>query len=191
MKNLNILFLLIFLILPQQILSYETKEGLDIIGTKAPEFENLIWLNTEPITIEELKGIVVLIRFWLVDCPYCTNTAPALVELYNKYNDKGFIVIGIHHPKSKRTRDNKLVKRRAEKFGFSFPIAQDLNWNTINSYWLGDKKRSFTSSSILIDREGIIRFVHDGGQFYRSDSDIEANEGYVEVEKKIKELLAE
>jgi len=180
-----------FLCLLNAASTYQTKEGLDIIGKKAPEFEELTWLNTEPITIEELKGKVVLIRFWLVDCPYCTNTAPSLVEFYDKYKNEGLVVIGVHHPKSERTKDNKLVKRRAEMFGFKFPIAQDLNWKTINSYWLGGKKRSYTSSTILIDKESIIRFVHDGGEFYKSDSDKEANDGYLEVNKKIQELLAE
>ena len=184
-------FLLLLFLPFQQAFSAVTNEGQDIIGTKAPEFEDLIWLNTEPITIEELRGKVILIRFWLVDCPYCTNTAPALVEFYDKYKKSGLVIVGIHHPKSERTKDNRLVKRRAEKFGFSFPIAQDLNWKTINKFWLEGKNRSFTSSSILIDRKGIIRFVHEGGQFFKSDNDKEANEGYLEVNKKIQELLAE
>ena len=191
MNKFYIFFLLILLFLSPQTLSYETKEGLDIIGTKAPEFQDLVWLNTEPITIEDLRGKVVLIRFWLVDCPYCTGTAPSLVGFYSKYKDEGFVVIGIHHPKSERAKNNQLVKRRAEMFGFNFPIAQDLNWSTINSYWLGGKKRSYTSSSILVDKKGVIRFVHDGGEYYKSDSDPEANDGYLEMNKKIQELLAE
>ena len=64
-------FLLLLFLPFLQAFSAVTNEGQDIIGTKAPEFEDLIWLNTEPITIEELRVKVVLIRFWLVDCPYC------------------------------------------------------------------------------------------------------------------------
>ncbi|MGI9534566.1 MAG: redoxin domain-containing protein [Thermodesulfobacteriota bacterium] len=189
MSKFNLLYLFFLILIISS--TYKIVEGADIIGTKAPEFEDLMWLNTEPISIEELKEKVVLIRFWLVDCPYCSNTAPSLVEFYEKYKDKGFIIIGIHHPKSERTTDNKLVKKRAEKFGFNFPVAQDINWKTINTYWLGDKKRNFTSSSILIDKQGVIRFVHDGGQFFKSDSDLNANAGFLEMDKKIQELLDE
>jgi len=167
------------------------KEGLELIGTKAPSWKGLRWLNTAPLDIEDLIGKVVLVRFWLVGCPLCENTAPALVELYNKYKDQGFIVIGIHHPKSERTKDPELVRLTVEKFGFDFPVAQDNNWKVINSYWLEGKKRYFTSVSFLIDKEGVIRFVHDGGEFYRSDINTDANLAYQAIEEKIQGLLRE
>lgn len=189
----NIILLLVILSIPTSSygMEYKPVDGTDIIGTKAPEFEGLKWLNTEPLTIDHLKGKVVLIRFWLVGCPYCTNSAPELVELQNKYSEKGLVIIGVHHPKSEETKNNDHVKKQAEVFGFKFPIAQDLEWETINSYWLGKKKRSFTSSSILIDKKGIIRFVHDGGQFFKSDYDLEANAAFEAMEENILKLLAQ
>lgn len=170
---------------------YETREGLDLIGKAAPEFRELTWLNSEPLSIKGLRGKVVLIRFWLVGCPYCTKSAPSLVDFYQKYKDKGLVIIGIHHPKSKITTNNYIVKQQADALGFNFPIAQDLNWSTINSYWLGNKKRTFTSSSILIDKKGIIRFVHDGGNYFKSDADIEANAAFEALEYNIIKLLDE
>jgi len=166
-------------------------EGLELIGTKAPGLSGLKWLNSEPLQIEDLKGNVVLIRFWLVGCPFCVNTAPSLVELHEKYGDKGLRVIGIHHPKSERTRDENLVKMAAKQFGYDFPIAQDQEWKVINQYWLGDKKRSYTSSTFLIDKNGVIRLVHDGGEFYKSSDNKDADGAYYAIDKKIKELLAE
>src|SRR3989337_3248077 len=171
--------------------NWKPTEGLELIGTKAPSFEGLNWLNTEPINIEDLKGKVVLIRFWLVGCPLCEHTAPALVELYNKYKNDGFIVIGIHHPKSEEAKDPNLVRRALDAFDFDFPVAQDNDWKVINAYWLGGKKRSFTSSSILIDKNSIIRFVHDGGEFYKSENNPDADLAYQAIEEKIKELLKE
>jgi peroxiredoxin len=116
---------------------------------------------------------------------------PALVELYEKYEEKGLVVVGIHHPKSEGAKDPGLVRRTAEKLGFNFPIAQDNNWKVINSYWLDAKERSFTSVSFLIDKEGIIRFVHDGGEFYRSETNRDADRAYRAIEEKIVELLKE
>ena len=171
--------------------NWKPKEGLELIGTRAPSFEGLNWLNTEPINIEDLRGKVVLIRFWLVGCQLCEHTAPALVELYNKYKDDGFIVIGIHHPKSEETKNPDFIRSAMNVFGFDFPVAEDNDWKVINAYWLGGKKRSFTSSSILIDKNGIIRFVHDGGEFYMSRSNPDADLAYHAIEEKIQELLKE
>ena len=58
----NKILILILLLIPvvSYGLEYEPKDGVDIIGTKAPEFEGLTWLNTEPLNIDDLKGKVVL-----------------------------------------------------------------------------------------------------------------------------------
>ena len=71
-----LIFILIFIPIISTGTEYKPKDGVDIIGTKAPEFEGLIWLNTEPLTINDLEGKVVLVRFWLVGCPFCINSAP-------------------------------------------------------------------------------------------------------------------
>lgn len=170
---------------------WKPEEGSELIGTQAPELSGLNWLNTEPLQIGDLKGNVVLIRFWLIGCPFCENTAPSLVELHQKYGDDGLRIIGIHHPKSERTKDTNLVRRVAKQFGYDFAVAQDNEWKVINEYWLGDKKRSYTSSTFLIDKNGIIRLVHGGGEFYKSGDNEDADRAYHAIEKKINELLAE
>ena len=170
---------------------WRPSEGAELIGRPAPALSGLTWLNSEPLSIEGLRGKVVLIRFWLVGCPYCKNSAPALAELYEKYGGDGLVVIGIHHPKSERTRDDALVLKAAKGLGFEFPVAQDRDWKVINAYWLGGARRSYTSSSILIDKKGIIRFVHDGGEFYSSEDNPDADLAYKTIDAKIRELLAE
>ena len=170
---------------------WHPSEGTELIGRPAPALSGLTWLNSEPLGLEDLKGKVVLIRFWLVGCPYCKNTAPALAELYEKYGEGGLEIIGIHHPKSERARDDALVLKAAKGLGFEFPVAQDRDWKVINAYWLGGVRRSYTSSSILIDKKGIIRFVHDGGEFYRSEDNPDADLAYKAIDAKIRELLAE
>jgi peroxiredoxin len=203
MDRFNLIFIFtLFLILSHQIraissqeldknTNWKPKEGLELVGTKAPPLKGLNWLNTKPLTIEDLSGKVVLIRFWLVGCPLCTRTAPSLVELYDKYSQKGLVVIGIHHPKSEMTKNSDLVLKQAKVFGFNFPIAQDSDWKVIKSYWLNGKNRSYTSVSFLLDKKGRIRLIHDGGEFYRSDENPEANSAFVAIDLKIQELLNE
>lgn len=170
---------------------WEPREGKELIGRAAPGLFGLKWLNVNPIEMDDLKGRVVLIRFWLTGCPFCINTAPSLNELYQKYRDEGLFIIGIHHPKSEMARDPELVTKAAKTLGFRFPIALDNDWKVINRYWLGGNKRSYTSSSFLIDKQGVIRFIHDGGEFYRSETNKEANSAYTTLDLKIQELLNE
>ena len=202
MKSPKFIFLLFFIYLfsdnhvvysqtQNENIVWKQKEGLELIGTKAPPLDGLRWLNSAPLDIDGLAGNVILIRFWLVDCPLCESTAPSLVNLYNRYKDEGFLVIGIHHPKSEETRDPDLVLNRARALGFEFPIAQDNDWRVLKSYWLNGKNRSYTSTSFLIDKKGVIRFIHDGGEFYEGEDNLEANNAFLAMENKIKELLME
>lgn len=187
-------FLISFAITITMLILFNVSSGsgdTGLTGTKAPEFEGLTWLNSEPLTMNELKGKVVLIRFWLVGCPYCENTASSLVEFHEKYGEQGLVVIGIHHPKSERTREPGIAKRQAEIFGFDFPVAHDKDWKTIKNYWLTGENRKFTSSSMLIDRGGIIRFVHEGGEYYRSDTDKKAYNDFQNMDENIRKLLRE
>jgi thiol-disulfide isomerase/thioredoxin len=147
--------------------AWAPREGRELLGTRAPELRGIEWLQGGPLTLSGLSGKVVLIRFWLTGCAYCEATAPALNELHNAYAAKGLVVVGLHHPKSDETRDRVAVERAARQLGFHFPVGIDADWVTARAYGVGTLFRAFTSVSILVDRVGAIRFVHDGGEFHR------------------------
>jgi peroxiredoxin len=160
--------------------------GEKLIGTRPSEWQVEHWLNSEPLKLSELKGKVVLVRWWTApDCQYCKATAPALNEFYREYHRRGLEVIGFYHHKSDDPLRAAEVRKRADKFGFKFPVATDRDWRTLNQWWLDTGDRDFTSVSFLIDRRGVIRFVHPGGQYVKGDK------AYAEMKAKIEELLAE
>lgn len=163
-------------------------DGSELIGTQAPEFVDLTWLNHEDLTLKKLRGKVVLIRFWLADCPLCVSSSPALNELWQKYESKGLVVIGIHHPKSKTVRDINVVRSAADGLHFTFPIAIDDKWETINSMWLHHQRRDFTSASLLIDKSGKIQWVHPGGVLSLQHDYAHSTE-FDRLESKIQTLL--
>jgi peroxiredoxin len=144
---------------------WRPREGRELIGTPAPEWRDLEWLQGGPLTLEDLRGRVVLVRFWLVGCPYCRRSAPALVHLQEEYGERGLVVVGIHHPKSEAAKDPDVVRRAAEGYGFDFPLALDDEWSTIRAYGVGSVFERFTSVSFLIGPDGVIRWVHDGGAY--------------------------
>src|SRR5438128_9602272 len=135
------------------------------IGTKPPAWEVTDWINSKPLTLEGLRGQVVLIRWWTApDCPYCALTAPALNEFYEGFKARGLVVLGFYHHKAKSPLESANVKSYAEKFGFRFPVAIDRDWKTLRRWWLSDPK-DWTSVSFLLDRHGVIRHIHPGGKY--------------------------
>ena len=136
-----------------------------LIGTQPPDWQVTNWFNSAPLRLEDLRGKVVLVRWWTApDCPYCKATAPALNEFFETYHRRGLEVIGFYHHKSDEPLDADEVRRSARNFGFNFPNAIDTDWKTLRSWWLNGHDRAWTSVSFLIDRRGIIRHSHPGGQ---------------------------
>ena len=66
----------------------------------APALSPGQWINSEPITIENLHGRVVLVDFWTFGCYNCRNTLPALKRFDAAYRDKGLTIVGVHTPES-------------------------------------------------------------------------------------------
>lgn len=151
-----------------------TGEGADLIGAPLPDWPALDWLGGKPPAPADLRGKVVLIRFWTDTCSLCENTAPALNEFHERCRDRGLAVIGMYHPKpaplpSGVPRDDGRAERvaaAARRLGFQFPIALDLEWKALNAFWLAKGKKSFTSVTLLLDRQGRLRHIHPGGEFH-------------------------
>jgi thiol-disulfide isomerase/thioredoxin len=68
-----------------------------LIGKQAPELQKMKgWINSKPLKLADLRGKVVLLDFWGTWCGSCVQVIPELIELHEKYHDKGLVVIGIH-----------------------------------------------------------------------------------------------
>ena len=124
----------------------------------APEFQDVSqWLNSDPITIESLKGKVVLIDFWTFGCINCVNTLPYLTNWYEKYKGQGFEIVGVHTPEFAFERETENVKKAIAAHGIKYPVAQDNKYATWgvwqNKYW---------PAVYLIDRSGKVVFSHVG-----------------------------
>ena len=172
----------------------QTPEGADLIGTKAPGWEIGEWLNTEPLRLHDLRGKVVLLRWWTDTCPYCARSAPALNEFHRLYADRGLTVIGMYHPKPvHRPIPVSGIREAAQERGFRFPIGIDRDWSVLRQWWLDGGRRRATSVSFLVDRRGVIRHVHPGPAYHREavGGDEQPRRDFVELERMIEELLAE
>ena len=140
--------------------------GAERIGRPAPAWSFERWIRTAPLSLDALRGKVVLIRWWTDGCHYCAATLPGLEALRTRYADRGLVVVGAYHPKPPRDVSDRKILAFADKLGFEGPIAVDREWSTLDRYWLaGHPERDWTSVSFLIDREGVIRWLHGGGEY--------------------------
>ena len=167
--------------------------GMELLGQPAPAWSFTRWIGP-PRTLGDVRGKVVLLRWWTEGCRFCAATLPELETLRRAHADAGLVVIGVFHPKPPREVSDRKITALAKRLGYSGPIAVDREWTTLERYWLANHpERSWTSVSFLLDREGRIRWVHGGGEYHRSDDPAHARcaEQYVELERALAEVLAE
>jgi len=141
---------------------------------KAPEFAQIAgYINTPssaPLTLASLKGKVVLVDFWTYSCINCIRTLPHLNDWYQRYADKGFVIVGVHSPEFEFEKNYDNVKAAVQKLGIKFPVILDSNhgtWNAYgNMYWPRD---------YLVDTQGYIRHDHIGeGDYNTTESAIQS-----------------
>ncbi|ULJ75964.1 cytochrome c biogenesis protein DipZ [Rhizobium gallicum] len=115
------------------------------------------WLNSPPLTTEQLRGKVVLVDFWTYSCINCIRTAPYVRAWAEKYKNQGLVVIGVHAPEFAFEKKIDNVKKAVEDFKIGYPVAIDNDykiWRAFeNSYW---------PAHYLIDAKGNIRYHHFG-----------------------------
>ncbi len=133
---------------------------------KAPEFpENLPWLNTDhPLTLEELKGKIVLLDFWTYCCINCMHVLPELARLEEKYPE--LVVIGVHSAKFRNEKEQGTIKQAVLRYGIKHPMIVDSDFLTWNSFGI----RAWPSF-VLIDPEGeVVERSSGEGAFEKFDS---------------------
>ena len=153
----------------------EAEASVESDELSGPEFAGISgWINSEPLSMADLRGKVVLVDFWTYTCINCIRTFPHLKEWHAKYADKGLVIVGVHSPEFLFETVRTNVEQAVSDFGIQYPVAQDNKLNT----WQAFGNRSWPGK-FLIDKNGTIRFRHFGeGQ-------------YAETERWIRELLAE
>ena len=139
----------------------------------APNFRAISgWLNSEPLTMEGLRGRVVLIDFWTYSCINCLRTLPHIREWDKRYREAGLTIVGVHTPEFAFERVPSNVRENVKKLELRYPVALDNDFGT----W-GAWRNQYWPAKYLVDRKGHVRYFHFG-------------EGeYAETEEMIRTLL--
>ncbi|NOY66725.1 MAG: TlpA family protein disulfide reductase [Gammaproteobacteria bacterium] len=107
-------------------------------------------LSGKNIKLSEYRGDVVMVNFWASWCGPCRQEMPALEQLYKKYKDLGFVILGVN-----LDEDSSKAAALLKKIPVSFPILYDSTNKVAKLY---DVKAMPTT--YLIDRNGKLRYLH-------------------------------
>jgi cytochrome c biogenesis protein CcdA/thiol-disulfide isomerase/thioredoxin len=132
----------------------------------APPLAKGQWFNSEPLSLEALKGKAVLIDFWTYSCINCIRTLPYIKSWDQKYRNHGLVIIGVHSPEFAFEKNPGNVQTAIARYGIEYPVVVDNNldtWSNFdNHYW---------PAHYLIDKNGNVVFTHFG----EGDYDITEN----------------
>jgi cytochrome c biogenesis protein CcmG/thiol:disulfide interchange protein DsbE len=138
-------------------------------GAKMPEI-GLSDLSGKPVSLASLAGKVVVIDFWATWCAPCKEELPVLQKLHKKYGSQGLVIVGVSVDKDAANLPDFL-----KKLVVTFPIVHDANHAVTGRY-----APPRMPSSYIVDRKGIVKYVHGG--FRADDAAV--------FEKQIQGLLA-
>ncbi len=137
-------------------------EVTSLIDSPAPSIVDPTgWLNTDPITIEQFRGSVILIDFWTYTCVNCIRTLPYLKEWHEKYEEQGLVILGVHSPEFEFEAVLANVADAVERHGLEYGIVQDNQMGTWRAFG-----NTAWPAKYLIDAEGIVRYTHFGEGAY-------------------------
>jgi thiol-disulfide isomerase/thioredoxin len=115
------------------------------------------WINSDPKSLHELRGQVILLEFWTFGCINCVRTLPHVERWYQTYKTQGFEIIGIHSPEFDYERVPANVANAIQQHNLSYPAALDNEWSTWKAY-----NNHYWPALYLIDKKGLVRYVHLG-----------------------------
>ncbi|MFH2069180.1 MAG: TlpA disulfide reductase family protein [Candidatus Omnitrophota bacterium] len=124
-----------------------------LIGNQAKNF-TIISLDKKTISLDALKGKVVVLNFWATWCPPCRAEIPEFIQFYRDFEKKGVVIIGIGvNDKDAALQEFSKINR------INYPVANDKGGRVSSLY---GRVRSIPTT-FVIDRKGIIRDMRIGG----------------------------
>ena len=137
-------------------------------GARAPEI-GLRDTDGNMVRLGSLRNKVVLVDFWASWCEPCREELPILNRLYDRYKDRGLVIVGVNID-----REESNMRRFLRRVSVDFPVVHDGRHQVADRY-----SPPRMPSSYLIDQRGVVRYVHAG--FRASDAS--------HIEQEIRRLL--
>ena len=141
--------------LGEEIIPADLEPG-DLIGRPAPALVTNAWLNSEPLSLQELRGKVIVLDFWATWCGPCREMYPVLSEWHRELADDGLVVIGVTRY-DEQQRDLETVRTFLESEELDYPVAVGTGSRTHLRYAVGP-----IPHTIVIGPDGVVRYSRVG-----------------------------
>jgi thiol-disulfide isomerase/thioredoxin len=130
-----------------------------------PSLADAQWLDTAPLTPDDLKGHVVVVDFWTLTCINWLRTEPYVRAWSQAYRADGLVVVGVHTPEFSFEHDVDRIRLAVQERSIDYPVVVDSDygvWTAFdNHYW---------PALYFVDDSGVIRDEHFGeGRYEESE----------------------
>jgi thiol-disulfide isomerase/thioredoxin len=153
--------------------SKATGRHLDLVGKRAFTLSADTWFNSSPLSMEVLRGKVVVIDFWAVWCGPCVMTLPHLQHWHDQFVSKGLVIVGLTNycqcawddelkrprraPGLTREKEDAAMRAFLKHHELKYPIAISNSRDVSTNYLVGG-----IPQLVVIDRQGVIRMIRVG-----------------------------
>jgi len=140
----------------------ERKKRARFIGKQAPPLHIAHWFGSERLTLEQLRGKVVLLEFWSISCGPCHNDFDFLNWLNRELRSKGLVVIAVHAPGASKESVEEFLKEK--KIGYIVALDEEMEkgpGKTFDAY-----NAEGWPETHLIDRKGIRKEIGSLGELW-------------------------
>jgi thiol-disulfide isomerase/thioredoxin len=114
------------------------------------------------VTLDSLKGKVVLLDLFGTWCPPCRRSVPVIVSLYERYRGRGFEIVGLAYERTDNPAEaRELIKRFREEFKIAYRVALGpaVVWEELKAKANADEA---IPTVLLLDRKGTVRDMFQG-----------------------------
>jgi thiol-disulfide isomerase/thioredoxin len=147
-----------------QLCDLETK--ISLIGHVAPDISIEKWINSEPLSLQTLRGRVVLLEFWATWCEPCEEMIPVLKRLHDEYAARGLLIVALtrHYlayqgADEEQMKELELVQSYIAKHEITYPVGIAEDEQAQELYGANG-----LPSLVLVDRRGIVRYSYGSGE---------------------------
>ena len=168
--------------------------GQDLVGAPLGRTRFDAWRpGADEDPAQPRRGKATLYRWWTDACRFCEASLPAFERLRAKYGKEGLATVAVYHPKPPRPTEIDEAVRMAQELGYHGSVAVDADWSELRRVFLDRSEGPHGASSIalLVDGEGLIRFVHPGPEVFPASvrADAVPNEDFARLEAAVRAVL--
>jgi thiol-disulfide isomerase/thioredoxin len=130
------------------------------VGDPAPKLQTGKWVQGDPVK-DFAKGKAYIVEFWATWCPPCRASIPHLNETYNKFKDKGLVVIGQDCYEKDETLVAPFVKKMGDKMTYRVALddkSSDSKGQMAKT-WMEAAGRNGITSAFLVNTKGVVAWI--------------------------------